>query len=192
MTNMKKSVLSAASCYLLIAIFGCTPITISEEQKKHILAVDPDFEKTLELKSEFDNQLAGRRAQFLSEKNIYESKIAALRREFEAKKANFYSQAQQVKSQLEPQREKIRQEIAVVSEELRNKMKSLGATKNMLKQAKSLLEGKFSQGIPEEDKLEWQKRFDSLTEESKKINQEAALFKERLYVLKLKQRSLIQ
>lgn len=192
MTDIKKSVLLFVSCYLLIAVFGCTPITITEEQERHILAVDPDFEKTLELKSESDNQLAELRAQFSCEKNIYESKMAALRREFEAKRAAFYSQTQRVKAQLEPQREKIRQEIAAVSEELRNKMKSLGTTKNMLKQAKSLLDGKFSQGIPEKDKLEWQKRFDSLTEESKNINQEAALLKERLYVLKLKQRSLIQ
>lgn len=177
---------------LAFFISGCTPITVSEEQKKQILAVDPDFKKSLELKDALDVQLADLRSGFLSEKNIYESKAAALRREFEAKRAQFYVAVQQIKSQLDPQRGKLNTQIAILGEELKDRLKSQRAIQSMLKQAKAVIEGKFSRSISEEDKIEWQKRFESMSKESESIAQEIALIKEKLHTLKLKYRSLIQ
>ena len=173
-------------------VSGCTPITVSEEQKREILASDEGFKKALELKGDLDAQLRDLRSQFLSQRNIYESKAAALRQEFQAKKAQFYSQTEQIKQKLNPEREKIKTQIAVVAEELRNRLKGLQAVKGMLKQAKDIVEGKISRDFSQEEREEWRKRFDFLTEESVKASKEIAVIKEKLYILKLKLRSLIQ
>jgi peptidoglycan hydrolase CwlO-like protein len=193
---MKKPRLILIRLIGLIGLIGlissCTPITVSEDQTRQILAADEDFKKVLEMKASLDAQLADLRSQFLSERNIYESKVASLRQEFEAKRTQFYSQTEQIKQQLNPQREKIRSQIAILEEELRNSLKGLRAVKGMLKQAKDIIEGKISQDFSPPDKQVWQKRFDSLTEEAAKASQEIAVIKEKLYILKLKLRSLIQ
>ena len=179
-------------CVLLVLISGCTPITVSEEQKNQILASDEGFKNVLEMKDDLDAQLKDLRSQFLSQRNIYESKVLTLRQEFGAKKAQFYSQTDQIKQKLNPQREKISAQIAALEEELRNRLKGLKAVKGMLKQAKDIVEGKISQDFSQEDKEEWRKRFDFLTEESVKASKEISGLKEKLYILKLKMRSLIQ
>jgi hypothetical protein len=192
MTTIRKAIIFIYQCIFLFAIAGCTPIAISEEQKRQIINSDADFQKILEIKNKADSEIADLRAKFLSEKNIYESNVAALRKDFETKRAQFYSDVEHIKVQLNPQREKISAEIAVLAEELKNKRKGLAAIKSMLNQAKAIIDGKFSSQLSDKDKSEWQKRFDSLIEEDSKVRQEIVLIKEKLYILKLKQRSLIQ
>jgi hypothetical protein len=177
---------------LAFAVSGCSPITVSEEQKKQIAAADSDFQNVLELKGRADSEIAQLRARFLSEKNIYESEVAVLRKDFQAKRAQFYSEVERLKAQLDPEREKIGADIAVLTEELKNKRKALQAIKGMLSQAKSIIEGKFSSQLSEQDKAQWAKRFESLSEEENKVSGEIASIKEKIYILKLKLRSLIQ
>jgi len=192
MKNKNVIILLLISCLLLIVVSGCTPIAISENQKKQLLSYDPDFQKVLDVKSKLDVQLANLRAEFLSEKNIYESKVAALRNEFETRRAKFYTATQQIKSQLNSEREKIKLAITEMSEQLKDKNKNLKAVKDMFRQSKAIVEGKFGSNLEEKDKLEWQKRYESLSEESAVLAKEIADIKEKLYTLKLKQRSLIQ
>ncbi len=194
MKNKKVLVLLlvAVGCQLVVAISGCAPIAVSEDQKKQILTADPDFQKILDMKSKLDNQLISLRAEFLSEKDIYESKITALRKEYESDRAKFYAQTQDVKSKLNPEREKIKLDIAVFEEQLKNKNKGLRVIEDMLGQSKAIIENKFNSGLSEKDKLDWHKRYDSLIAESTATKQEIAKLKEKLYILKLKQRSIIQ
>jgi len=177
---------------LFITVSGCSPITISEDQRKQLLSYDPDFQKILDVKNKLDVQLADLRAEFLSEKNIYESKAAALRNEFETKRTRFYTITQQIKSQLNLEREKIKLAITNMSEQLKDKNKNIKAVQDMFRQSKSIMEGKFGGNLQEKDKLEWQKRYESLSEESAVLAKEISDIKEKLYILKLKQRSLIQ
>jgi len=165
---------------------------VSDDQKKQIIAADPAFEKVLQAKTLYDAQIADLRQKFLSDKNAFESKIASLRREFEMKKAQFYSQERQVKAQLDPQREKIKIDVAILSEDYRNKLKSQKAIRSMLSEAKSITTGKFGSNLSAKEKDEWSKRLESMDEEYNKITQEVDSAKEKLNVLKLKQRSLIQ
>jgi len=181
-----------ASFLLVMMLLGCSPISVSDEQKKQVVAADPSFEKVLQEKSEYDSVMASLRVKFLSEKNTYEAKVSALRREFEAKRTQFYAQTRDIKLQLEPQREKIKSDLAIVTEELKNKLKNQKAIKDMLNQAKSIIEGKLSSGLSEKDRLEWHDRFNVLTEEYSKVSQETDSLREKINILKLKHRSLIQ
>jgi len=176
----------------LVIVCGCSPISITEEQKKQLISADPVFEKTLEAKAEFDSQIAELRARFSGEKSIYESKAAMLRREFEARRAQFYSDVNQIKSYLSPQRKKIKVELDIVTEDYKNKLRNQKAVRDMLNQAKSIVDGKISATLSPKDKDEWRKRYDSLSQEYDTITREVSLLKEKLYILKLKQRSLIQ
>ena len=175
---------------LMIVLSGCGPLSINDQQKKKILAVDPDFQKVLDIKNTIDLQMQNFKTQFLSEKNIYELKLRALRGEFQTKRANFNSQTQEIKRQLGPYRQKIDREITLITKEFNNKRKSCQTIQNMLNQAKSIMEGKNNYTLLEEDKIQWQQRLNSLAQEFKAVNQEIALIKERLYILKLKQRLL--
>lgn len=177
---INKIIKNTASLLLAMTLFGCAPISVSDEQKKQIIAADPAFEKVLQAKSVYDAQLV-----------ILRQKLAAARREFEAKRSQFYSQAQQIKAQLDPQREKIKTEVAILNEDYKNKVKSQRVIRGMLAQAKSIAEGKFN-NLSVKEKEEWSKRLDSLSEEYNKITQEVDSAKEKLYIFKLKQRSLIQ
>ena len=178
--------------FVILSISGCAPISVSDEQKKQIVAADPAFEKVLKAKSVYDAQTADLRQKFLSDKNMFEAKIAALRSEFEAKKAQFYKEQRQIKAQLDPEREKIRIDVDILSEDYRNKLKSQKAIMGMLSEAKSITEGKFGSNLSSKEKAEWAKRFESLNEEYSRITQEVDSAKEKLNILKLKQRSLIQ
>jgi len=175
-----------------MTLFGCSPISVSEEQKKQIIAVDPSFEKTLLLKSQYDAQLLELRTRFLLDKNNYESKVAMLRKDFETKRAQFYTDSANIKSQLYPQRDKIKSELLMFTVDYKNKLKAQNAIKDMLSQAKAITSGKLGTNLSEKDKEEWSKRFDSLTEEYAKITQEAVSLREKINILKLKHRSLIQ
>ena len=177
----KKLILPVACWLLLILLSGCSPISVSDEQRKEIISADPAFENVLKAKNNYDTQLAELR-----------QKLAAARREFELKRTQFYSQAQQIKALLDPQREKIKAELAVLYEDYRNKLKSQKAIKGMLAQAKSITEGKFGANLTGREKEEWSKRFGLLNEEYDKIAQEVKSAEEKIYILKLKQRSLIQ
>jgi len=188
----KKRILLVACCLSLVIVCGCSPISITEEQKKQLISADPVFEKTLEAKAEFDSQIAELRARFSGEKSIYESKAAMLRREFEARRAQFYSDVNQIKSYLSPQRKKIKVEFDIVTEDYKNKLRNQKAVRDMLNQAKSIVDGKISATLSPKDKDEWRKRYDSLSQEYDTITREVSLLKEKLYILKLKQRSLIQ
>jgi len=181
-----------SSALLAMTLFGCSPISVSEEQKKQIVAADSSFEKELLLKSQYDAQLSGLRARFLIEKNNYESRVAALRRDFEAKKAQFYSESASVKSQLNPQREKIKSKLLILTGDYKNKLKAQKAIKDILNQAKAITSGKLGTNLSEKDKQEWSQRLDSLAEEYANITQEVVSLKDKLNILKLKYRSLIQ
>ena len=112
--------------------------------------------------------------------------------EFEAKKAQFYSHASQIKSQLEPEREKIKSELAILIVDYKNKLRNQKAINDMLNQSKAIASGKLGANLSDKDKDEWLKRLDSLAEEYSEITQEVTSLKDRINILKLKQRSLIQ
>lgn len=177
---------------LAMTLFGCSPISVSEDQRKQIISSDPAFEKVLLSKSQYDAVLADLRGKFLSDKNNYESKVSMLRKEFEARKAQFYSQAQQIKSQLKPEREKIKSELEILIVDYKNKLKNQKAIKGMLNQSKAIASGKLGANLSDKDKDEWLKRLDSLTEEYSEITQEVTSLRDKINILKLKQRSLIQ
>jgi ABC-type Fe3+/spermidine/putrescine transport system ATPase subunit len=188
----KKYIILITGCIFLTVASGCAPISVSDEQKKQIIAVDPSFEKVLQAKSVYDAQITDLRQKFLSDKNLFESKITALRNEFEMKKSQFYTQERQVKAQLDPQRERIKIDVSILSDDYRSKIKSQRAIRSMLLEAKSITEGKSGSNLSAKEKGEWSKRLESLNEEYKRITQEVDSAKEKLNILKLKQRSLIQ
>lgn len=177
---------------IIIFASGCSPISVSDEQKKQIVAADPSFEKTLILKNQYDSQLSDIRTKFLIDKNSYESRVAALRKDFEVKRTQFYADAANIKSQLNPQRDKLKSELLILTEDYRNKSKAQKAIKDMLNQAKAITSGKLGTNLAEKDKAEWNKRLDSLTEEYSSITQEVVSLRDKLNILKLKHRSLIQ
>lgn len=181
-----------SSVLLAMTLLGCSPISVSEEQKKQIVSSDPAFENVLAAKSQYDAALADLRGKFLLDKNNYESEAALLRKEFQAKRAQFYKEAQQVKAQLDPQREKIKSELAILTVDYKNKLKSARAIKDMLNQAKAITDGKLGTNLSEKDKDQWRKRFDSLAEEYSKVTQEVVYLKDKINILQLKYRSLIQ
>ena len=80
----------------------------------------------------------------------------------------------------------------ILTGDYKNKLKAQKAIKDILNQAKAITSGKLGTNLSEKDKQEWSQRLDSLAEEYANITQEVVSLKDKLNILKLKYRSLIQ
>ncbi|MBI3082958.1 MAG: hypothetical protein HYY90_01115 [Candidatus Omnitrophica bacterium] len=170
----------------LLVLAGCSRPLNREQLAKEVVKGDPDFAWVLDKAQALSNRIATYERELALKRSTVERNIAQLRKDLVTATSNVKGKVAEVKRQMEPERRRLQLELSMANEELyakRFQRASLGRSIAQLRKAEKTVQ---AAGTEQARARRQNAQLDELQRDAHRLDQEIAVIKGHLRLLKIK------